>query len=503
MARPTVWAIAYQNIHTLKYKTWIDASVLNLYLLSLWYLVSGRTKIRYVDFYSAIPSISSGVHSLPDVQEVAMFQQRHLFHALPADPSVPVSFVILSSDHFFVVVFDYDRGAAFILGRRISGTTSDVPSPYYDARMDDWNLWKGPFYWNRIATLHGYDAIAPDQVEVQVRNWTQNGYDCGPIACCVMESLMNTGLYDAESRVHVPSILCGHRLRLRMLAMTKEACRRSWEDYRYLSSTSLPRGDVWRQWDGTPFITEETIAQVQQEASGEQHASIVRELNVVAANCHVCRGQRADAGISSIPKVPLHGSDVPSDGDGGGHAEESTFPALDAKSQRLQRLLRRYPYVSKSRARDLLPPHAVYGREEPAIEDMDTIQSVREQKHVKDWTVGSMFRFPRPTPAVQLAAYEGQRWRQFDRMYDDYEGAPVLESLRQDQHPYEIAKEPYYRPGLWTSFRDYGYRLQSSFSQMFYLDPPVKLMDHILPVGVTEDYEPSRQINNYITGVFA
>ena len=111
-----------------------------------------------------------------------------------------------------------------------------------------------------------------------------------------------------------------------------------------------------------------------------------------------------------------------------------------------------------------------------------------------------MFRFPRPTATVQLPVYSNQRWKPFDRRYDDYEGGPVLESLQPICNPYELVEEPYYRPGLWTHFRDYGYRLQSSFSQMFYLGPPIKLMDHILPVGVTEDYEPSLQINNYITG---
>ncbi|KAG6369921.1 hypothetical protein JVT61DRAFT_13388, partial [Boletus reticuloceps] len=502
MARPTIWAGTYQNLHTLKYQTWIDASILNLYLLSLWYSVSGRTHIRYVDFFSAILSISSGVHSLPDLQEVNVFQQRHLFHTLDRDPSIPISFVVLSADHFFVIVFDYHRGSAFVLGRRISGNVPATPCPSYDDQLDDWNLWNGPLYWKRIAILHSIDAVEPDQVNVAVRNWTQNGYDCGPIACCVMESLMNSGLYDADDDIYVPPIPCGHRLRLRMLAMTKEACRRSWEDYRYLSSTNLSHGDIWRQWDDTPFVTEEIIAQVQQEASGEQHASIIQELNVVAANCHICQARRANIEISSAPARALSDSDLPLDNGDGDHAGESDDPALDAKSRRLKSLLRRYPYVSKARARDLLPPHAVHGREEPAIEDVDALESIQERKHVKDWTVGAMFRFPRPTLAVQLSAYEGRRWKQFDRSYDDYEGAPVLESLQQDRNAYEIVEEPYYRTGLWTSFRDYGYRLQSSFSQMFYFDPPIKLMDHILPVGVVEGYEPSLQINNYITGWF-
>ncbi|KAN0101312.1 hypothetical protein V8E55_001296 [Tylopilus felleus] len=497
MARPALWAIAYQNLSTLKHQTWIEASVLNFFLLSLWYSVSGQTRVRYVDFFSAMLSISSGIHSLPDVQEIQLFQQRHMFDSLPADPSVPVAFVVLSSGHFFVVVFDYQENLALVLGRRISGNVSEDPDPYYDDRRDDWNGWNGPLYWMRIAALHGYDPVKPDQVDVQVRNWTQNGYDCGPIATFVMESLMNTGLYNASNSLHIPPIPCGHRLRLRMLATVKEACRRSWENYRYLSSTNLPPGDIWSQWDDTASVTEQTILQVQQEASGEQHASIIRELNVVAANCLVC--QRANnIGLQRSQFVPAPSdSDVSKDQDD----IEEDQPVLNSKSRRLKNLLRRYPYVSRARARDHLPSQAVHGRTEPVIEN--TFEIIQERKHVKDWTTGYMFRFPRPTPAVHLSAYEGHRWKTFDRSYDDYEGGPVLESLQQDRNPYEIVEEPYYRPGLWTSFRDYGYRLLPSFSQMFYLDPPIKLTDHILPVGITEDYMPSLQINNHVTGKYA
>jgi hypothetical protein len=111
-----------------------------------------------------------------------------------------------------------------------------------------------------------------------------------------------------------------------------------------------------------------------------------------------------------------------------------------------------------------------------------------------------MFHFPHPTAAVQLSIYVGQRWKPFDRMYNNYEDIPVLESLQIDCNPYKLAEEPYYHPGLWTHFRYHGYCLWSSFSQMFYLGPPIKLMDHILPVGITEDYEPTLQMNNYITG---
>jgi hypothetical protein len=500
MARPTMWAIAYENLSTLKHQTWIDASILNLFLLSLWYSVSGQSHVRYVDFFSAIPSISSGIHSMPGFQEIQLFQQRHLFNSLPGDPAIPVSFVVLSLDHFFVVIFDYQANLAFVLGRRISGNITQDPDPYYDHLLDDWNRWNGPLYWMRIAALHGYNAVEPDQVDVQVRNWIQNGYDCGPIASFVLESLMNTGLYGSDDTLYIPPIPCGHRLRLRMLATVKDTCRRSWEDYRYLASAHLPAGDIWTEWDDTSAVTEHTITAVQQESSGNQLAAIIQELNVVAANCLAC--QRANAGRCSALNDHPFDSDAPNNQESENeneNEEDTNRSIINQKSQRLKQLLRRYPYVNKARARDHLPPRAVHGREEPAVEIL--IENMRDRRHVKDWTTGVMFRFPRPISAVELLPYKGHRWIPFDRTYDDYEGGPILESLQLARNPYEIVEEPYYRPGLWTSFRDYGYRLLRSFGQMFYLDRPIKLTDHILSVGTLERYNATHQVNHYITGM--
>ncbi|KAI6010545.1 hypothetical protein EDC04DRAFT_2905810 [Pisolithus marmoratus] len=73
MARPTMWAMARQNLATLKYQTWINATILNFHLLSWWYAVQGRTHVCYVDLFSAIPSISSGIHVLPEADETSLF----------------------------------------------------------------------------------------------------------------------------------------------------------------------------------------------------------------------------------------------------------------------------------------------------------------------------------------------------------------------------------------------------------------------------------------------
>ncbi|KAI6137967.1 hypothetical protein BKA82DRAFT_35141 [Pisolithus tinctorius] len=462
MARPTTWVMAYQTIGTLRYETWIDASILNFHLLSQWYAVQGRMHVHYADLFSVIPSVSGGTHALPDAQEIQFFCQHHLFDSHPANPSVPIAFVVMQNSHFFVAVFDYWLNLAFILGRCIEHVL-ETPYPHYDPLHNDWNTWNGPFYWTCIASLHGFDAINPTQVDVQVYNWSQNGFDCGPIASFVMESLMRGGLSgDGRPTIHIPPIPCGHHLHLRMLVMVKEGCQRCWEDYCYLSTTTLPPGHIWTQWDNTKAIGEDILMDVENQSSGEQHATIVHELNVIGANCLHC--QRGDDSSNVVnPDVHSNG-DFPTDTEDEG--EDHPLP-LDTKSQHLRDLLRHYPY------------------------------------HVKDWSAGMMYCFPRPTPPVYLPAYQGQRWKCFDHRFDEYEGGPVLESLRQDRNCNEIVEEPYYRPGMWTSFRDYGYCLLSSFNQMFYLGPPIRLSDHILQVGVPANYQSSHQIGDHVTGNYS
>ncbi|KAI6137557.1 hypothetical protein BKA82DRAFT_4023828 [Pisolithus tinctorius] len=437
---------------TLRHETWIDASILNFHLLSQWYAVQGRMHVRYADLFSVIPSVSGGTHALPDAQEIQFFRQRHLFDSHPADPSVPIAFVVMQNSHFFVAVFDYWLNLAFILGRRIE-RVPETPHPHYDPLRDDWNTWNGPFYWTRIASLHGFDAIDPTQVDVQVYNWSQNGFDCGPIASFVMESLMRGGLSgDGRPTIHIPPIPCGHRLRLRMLVMVKEGCRRCWEDYRYLSTTTLPPGHIWTQWDDTEAIGEDILMDVENQSSGEQHATIV--LN---------------------PDVQSDG-DFPTDTEDEG--EDHRLP-LDAKSQRLRDLLRRYPYVSRARARDRLPPRAAHGhRVEGESTPDDPLEIIQRRKHVKDWVNDGSVSI-----AGLMSMKEDLSWKACTRT------ATAT----------EIVEEPYYRPGMWTSFRDYGYRLLSSFNQMFYLGPPIRLSDHILQVGVPANYQSSHQIGDHVT----
>ncbi|KAG1732827.1 hypothetical protein EDB19DRAFT_1911847 [Suillus lakei] len=66
----------------------------------------------------------------------------------------PVGFIVHHSDHFFVVIFDYERRVVHVLGRHISADAMDVDGK----DPHDWNDWRGPEYWRKIGALHGWST---------------------------------------------------------------------------------------------------------------------------------------------------------------------------------------------------------------------------------------------------------------------------------------------------------------------------------------------------------
>ena len=55
--------------------------------------------------------------------------------------------------------------------------------------------------------------------------------------------------------------------------------------------------------------------------------------------------------------------------------------------------------------------------------------SLNQHKHVESWSEGTMFRFSRPTRPMDLPAHTECRWLSFDQKFNDYEGAPIYESM--------------------------------------------------------------------------
>jgi hypothetical protein len=217
MSQPILWTAAWNNLETLQLGEWIDASVANFYLLHVWYDGLAKSRLRYLDMYAAMAMNLSNME-LDDIRK---------YHFIPvhgASPMLPVGFVVHHSAHFFIAIFDFEHRIAHVLGRHISDDAMHVDG----TDQDEWKAWGGPDYWTRIAAIHGWNAGDPDNVYIKARNWEQNGVDCGPIACAVLEQVLIAGL-DINGNVPPIHIQCGHMLRMKMfrivLAQIQIRCR--------------------------------------------------------------------------------------------------------------------------------------------------------------------------------------------------------------------------------------------------------------------------------------
>ncbi|KAF8429402.1 hypothetical protein L210DRAFT_3418840 [Boletus edulis BED1] len=107
------------------------------------------------------------------------------------------------------------------------------------------------------------------------------------------------------------------------------------------------------------------------------------------------------------------------------------------------------------------------------------------RRQVKDWRLGVAQRFPRMSQPVSLSAYRGERFLPHDHHYDDYDDGPTLEMLQRPDI-YSILTHPFSNMVLapaWIMWRDHGYRILTNSFQMFYLAPPIAIMDHVMTIG--------------------
>ena len=227
----------------------------------------------------------------------------------------PVGFLTFHHQHYFTVIFDYNAALTYVLGRCISKNCED-----FDEELKDWNIWMGLLYWARLGAFHNIDPGDANQVTVITYNWPQNGSDCGSIAAFLLKQILDSGLGDSNGEICFPAISCGHQLHLQMLGTIREACQKSWEDYNLLTTSHLPDDDTWMTWNDTSFVTEEDLATMENEASGQQYTPVVQDLNISCANCIVCQKKRW-ANRSMEPNI--------FDGEPNGDEEKEVKDAVD------------------------------------------------------------------------------------------------------------------------------------------------------------------------------
>src|SRR5262245_57180875 len=115
----------------------------------------------------------------------------------------------------------------------------------------EWEKWGGPTIWKKVALLHGWEEMAMTVHEI---HWPQNGYDCGPIACQVMEHIWTAGFEQDVDRIWIkPALPCTDKFRIRMALDSQEHVK---EFVSQLQTTDMRKdldedlAPLWRVLDG-------------------------------------------------------------------------------------------------------------------------------------------------------------------------------------------------------------------------------------------------------------
>lgn len=481
-----LWHSAYGDLPSLDNRCWIDSTVADFYLSSIWHDMLGDALCRVVMVFRD----SNNLQISPD--DIERYQNTHLVPRNQSCPVVPVAFLVhdAPTSHFFAVVFDYTANTVYILGRRLSNS-----NPQYNS---DWSTWRGPERWRIIADLHSWNASNPEDVLIMIRDWPQNGYDCGPIACALIRQCMEEGIdqtWELLSNVPIgspPPIPCGHLLRLDMLAHVRQRCITSFNDYRHFANQQP------MDWDYME-LDEDIILQMHGGGDHARDNQLLRSLMLASSSCMECR-----TSIARYPGSTIQQREQDNEGEDtqeGPHDDEASvqdvpyagtlLPLITnnrmLRGARLHRSCRpSVAVIHPSRtSRDVMERDIDLQQEQQQIPGELSSTAQASRKQVKDWRLGVTRRNPRISIPVPLEAHRGRRFIPHDYTYDDYDTGPTLDML---QHPevYSILTHPYRQRTMqpaWIMWRDHGYRILTDSFQMSYLAPPSHLMDHIMAIG--------------------
>ncbi|KIK31964.1 hypothetical protein CY34DRAFT_111164, partial [Suillus luteus UH-Slu-Lm8-n1] len=509
MARPIFWTSVLDTWTTLGSNQWLEATVADFYLTHVWYEMSDRFSMRYVDLHTSMANDISE-------EELVFFRRNYFFPREGTCPVVPVGFLVHYSQHFFVAIFDYQRRNVYVLGRHISVESLQVDG----IDPHNWCDWNGPEYWRRIAFLHGWSTGDDTDVSIITRDWLQNGLDCGPIACSMLEQCFNSGL-DRDGNLLDLDVQCGHLLRIKMLRILAGRVKLSCSDY--LMLLDKPQAS-WQEGD---MPDEDIISMIQNGRHQAQCLKLLRTLIVLSSTCSICQRRTPKQEFTLSSYTSLEGVDettfdqpeldISPSHDDEEDEEDVLGSALPAdRKARLAVLFKKNKQLAGSRSRNSIIARAVgtHLQLEPveAPPGQDTINSQRSEpatatrRRVKNWNLGSYRRFPRPIAPLPLAAYTGSRWLKDDHTFDDYEGGPTIEMLLA---PRDILPTMTFQAGglpvstAWVDWIDHGYRITPGSFHIFYQCDPVATMEHIMPIGTTDSHDPSNQVPDRVTGNYS
>jgi len=218
---PRIWEPALCQLQTLKAKAWIEGVLIDLWLLDMWRSRYRQTPFRFLPSQFIQVAQNAALHAEDSdrergevVKQIKTF--RRYFDDLPQleheSCELEDSICVLNTggNHYCVVIFMPQTRCIHVLGRKYSTIRRSKGSK-------DWVEWGGPRIWAWVCKLYGWSEDQVRGMSVNSVDWHQNGYDCGPTACQIVESIWVRGLaLDGEGLWKGPNLPCCHAQRLTM-----------------------------------------------------------------------------------------------------------------------------------------------------------------------------------------------------------------------------------------------------------------------------------------------
>jgi len=494
----------------LKDRVWIDTSSIDIWLMHLWNSLP-QPQARYIPsmFISAVKAGGRGSDSPELNEDIGRF--RRFFNLPPHGTACPLEMLVYvlncgpdpsaSGNHFCVVVFAPTHKAIYLLGRKTKRAHTNNDS-------EDWDTWQGLRIWSQVCTLMGWVNLP--RMTLRTTDWRQNGYDCGPIACHVVQTILTVGLqvHHITGQWKSPSMMaCHHMLRWRMAEQVHQAATDGYKEYDRIRTTraaQLEERFTPGEIKGMDDYQEEVKRQLLESPTANLQ-TIQKDLQQAMRKCRACHKrleQDRHMQASKEHPIPLQ--------------KESIKQA----AQRRQQEALQGTWSSNIHVAGIVRPdkeeestHEDYshldGQDFDGLEDgipKGPICSTLRKARLVDAKQARIGRFPRPKQAPDLPPQPHLRGLRFPfkRRFDDYEGGPPLEDLAPmyDTHLQlrpsfmYICKQIMLTPAPFSLFKDYGYRLFPWFAQAFHLGEPVLVKEHLCPVGLPN---PPKSITNYIS----
>lgn len=510
LSNPSFWPVAMDNIDTLKPKCWLDLYILDFYLLYHWYQHHARSRVRYVD------SFSFGGEYYTDVQRQISrerFRQRYFLpvqgelpHELvaycmlvgaidddPKDGALKKPLAIYRGNHHIVVLQDVSRNCVFLFGLNEGYSASHLHETWMAS--DGWRRY------TEVCDLHGWARPDSDlDVNLRALSPAQNGYDCGIISIQIMLAFYDNSLsIRPDGSMPMPKLSCGHRirrnvyqeLRIIFVAMYQHYCAsyqqppvewHTWSilDIEVINETFDERGDL-----------QDAIRMLQEDIDVE------RALDRDVEACSRCKKEQRLAAPSRVHPVRFTVEDHTA-------LDRPTKRTVVEESERTSNLASaRHRVGSITNAEHVTAGNdidEVAVEQEPLsiLEETGVEQGLRSMPSDRSRTSHLLSRRVRPHTIMHderlnanlgpipieeekkaLPLPEGQLWIAHDYKFDTYFSGPTKESLRDYEDPIvTFPGNPYAQltvKSALSRFRDYGYRIEPRFAQMFYLPPPVNV----------------------------